>query len=93
MDDASGRDRRPWQFQHAKARFSEVVRRAVDDGPQHITVRGAPAVVVLSEADYGDLTSATPSIIDCLLEGDTWPDDLIEAINDRSRGGDREISF
>jgi hypothetical protein len=30
-----------WQLQEAKARLSEVVRRAVDEGPQHVSVRGA----------------------------------------------------
>ena len=30
-----------WALQDAKARFSEVVKRAQSEGPQHITVRGA----------------------------------------------------
>ncbi|MFT3714354.1 MAG: type II toxin-antitoxin system Phd/YefM family antitoxin [Archangium sp.] len=46
----------PWTLQDAKAQFSEVVRRAEDDGPQHVTVRGKPAVVVLSEAEFARLT-------------------------------------
>ena len=53
-----------WQLQEAKARLSEVVRRAVDDGPQHISVRGEPAAVVVSEKDYRQLTSKRPSIVD-----------------------------
>ncbi len=41
-----------WQLQDAKARLSEVVKRAAQEGPQHITLHGEPAAVVLSEADY-----------------------------------------
>jgi antitoxin Phd len=41
-----------WQLQDAKARFSELVERALSDGPQHVTRRGVPAVVVISEDEY-----------------------------------------
>lgn len=41
-----------WQLQDAKARFSEVVRRAVECGPQHVTVNGEERAVVLSTEDY-----------------------------------------
>jgi len=82
-----------WQLQEAKARLSELVRRAVDEGPQHVSVRGEPAAVVLSEREYRELTSKRPSIVDHILAGDPWPDDLVEAINDRPRGADRQIDF
>ncbi|MCC5807896.1 MAG: type II toxin-antitoxin system prevent-host-death family antitoxin [Opitutales bacterium] len=39
-----------WKLEDAKARFSEVVRRA-QEGPQHVTVRGRNAAVVVS-AEY-----------------------------------------
>ncbi len=41
-----------WQLQEAKARFSEVVRRAVECGPQHVTVNGEERAVVLSAEEY-----------------------------------------
>ena len=41
-----------WQLQEAKARLSEVVKKAAEEGPQHITLHGRPAAVVLSETDY-----------------------------------------
>jgi prevent-host-death family protein len=82
-----------WQLQEAKARFSEVIRRAVDEGPQHVSVRGEPAAVVLSEQAYRQLTSKRPSIIDHILSGEPWPDDLVDAINDRPHGPDRDIAF
>lgn len=47
-----------WPLQDAKARFSELVRRAQDEGPQHVTVHGRDSVVVLSEGEYARLTGA-----------------------------------
>jgi prevent-host-death family protein len=82
-----------WQLQEAKARLSEVIRRATDDGPQHISLRGAPAVVVLSEDDYRRLTAKRPTLVDHILAAQPWPDDLVDAINDRARGPDRDIDF
>jgi len=73
-----------WQSQDAKTRFSEVVRRAQREGPQHVSVRG-PAVVVISEEEFAKLPSSQPSIVDHILTGALWPDHVVEAINDRSR--------
>ena len=39
-----------WQIQEAKARFSEMVERAIKDGPQTVTRHGK-AVAVLVPAD------------------------------------------
>lgn len=49
---------RQWALQDAKARLSEVVRRAREEGAQHITVHGRKAAVVLSEEDYRRLKGA-----------------------------------
>lgn len=48
-----------WALQDAKARFSELARRALANEPQHVTVRGEPALVVLSEMEYRRLTGRT----------------------------------
>ena len=45
-----------WQLQEAKNRLSEVVRKATDEGPQVITLRGDDAVVVIAARDYARLT-------------------------------------
>lgn len=45
-----------WQLQDAKARFSELIKKASQEGPQHITLHGSPAAVVLSADDYERLT-------------------------------------
>jgi prevent-host-death family protein len=44
--------RSSWALQDAKARLSEVVRRARNEGPQRVTTRGTDAVVVVSEEEY-----------------------------------------
>jgi antitoxin Phd len=46
---------KPWQIQSAKARFSEVFRRARTEGPQHITRQGKEGVVMVAEEQYEQL--------------------------------------
>jgi prevent-host-death family protein len=41
-----------WALQDAKARFSELVRKAKTEGPQRITVHGKEEVVVVSVDEY-----------------------------------------
>jgi prevent-host-death family protein len=41
-----------WQLQEAKARFSEVVRRAKEEGPQHVTVHGREEVVIVGADEF-----------------------------------------
>ena len=41
-----------WPLQDAKARFSEVVRRARQDGPQHVTVHGRDEVVIVAAEKF-----------------------------------------
>lgn len=44
-----------WQIQTAKARFSEVFRRARSEGPQRITRQGKEGVVMISSEQYEQL--------------------------------------
>jgi prevent-host-death family protein len=74
-----------WQLQDAKNRFSEVVQRARREGPQTVTVRGERAAVVLSAEAYDQLVAAHPTLIDHLLADPTWPDDLVDALNNRAK--------
>lgn len=41
-----------WRLQDAKARFSEVVRQAREQGPQRVTLHGQDAVVIISAETY-----------------------------------------
>ena len=44
-----------WQVQTAKARFSELFRRARAEGPQLITRQGKEGVVMISDLHYDQL--------------------------------------
>jgi antitoxin Phd len=44
-----------WQIQTAKARFSEVFRRARTEGPQLLTRQGKEGVVMISDEQYEQL--------------------------------------
>lgn len=56
---ANARPKDRWKLEDAKARFSELVRRANSDGPQTVTVRGKEAAVVLSAEQYEKLRPAS----------------------------------
>ena len=44
-----------WQLQKAKARLSEVIKKAAKKGPQKITVHGEPTAVIISCEEYEHL--------------------------------------
>jgi prevent-host-death family protein len=44
-----------WRLQDAKARFSELVRLAHKKGPQHVTLHGRDAVVVVAADEFRQL--------------------------------------
>jgi len=52
-----------WQLQEAKARLSELIKKAANEGPQSITVRGQPAAVVISSEEYQKLKSPRGSFV------------------------------
>jgi len=52
-----------WRLEEAKARFSEVVRRAHDHGPQYVTVRGKPAVAIIDAAELQRLLPPGPDAL------------------------------
>jgi prevent-host-death family protein len=51
-----------WQIETAKARFSELFRKARTEGPQRVTRQGKEAVVVLPEEEYERLTARKPKL-------------------------------
>lgn len=52
-----------WQLQEAKSKFSKVVRAAQSSGPQVITVHGKETAVVISAAEYRQLTHQECSLL------------------------------
>jgi antitoxin Phd len=57
-----------WQVAEAKNKLSEVMRRALEEGPQRIARRDA-AVIVMAEGEYRRLTGERPSLARYLLDG------------------------
>lgn len=53
-----------WQLQNAKNKFSEVVEKALNVGPQVVTRRGVEAVVVISVTEYKKLTQPKTSLVE-----------------------------
>jgi len=52
-----------WQLQDAKARFSEVIKKARKEGPQQVTVRGKPSAVVISVDEYEAMKKQRPDFV------------------------------
>ena len=52
-----------WQMQTAKARFSDLVRSAKQDGPQDITVHGRSVAVVMSRELFDRLSGNAQSLV------------------------------
>ncbi len=82
-----------WPLQDAKNRLSELIRRAREEGPQVVTLRGARAAVVLSAETFDRLTADRPSLVDHLLSGPPWPDDFVDAVNQRDKTASRRNEF
>jgi prevent-host-death family protein len=60
-----------WYVADAKNRFSELMNRALHEGPQRVQ-RRQEAVVVLAEAEYQRLTGARPDFKDYLMNGPSF---------------------
>jgi prevent-host-death family protein len=58
-----------WQVQEAKQRFSELLRRVEDEGPQIVTRRGEEVAVVMTADAYRKLTGDKPDFKTFLLSG------------------------
>jgi len=77
-----------WQLAEAKNRFSEVVTRALTEGPQHVRRRN-DTVVVISEEEYQRLTGERLTLLDYLLTGPAFDDMDLE----RDRSPMREVTW
>jgi len=85
-----------WQLQTAKNRFSELVRKAREEGPQTVTVHGKPAVVIVDAAEFARLSEAKKpamTFTEYLLSGPEWPEDMLRAVEDRSKDTGRDYEW
>jgi len=53
-----------WQLQDAKNQFSEVVKKALAEGPQKVTRHGKEVVVILSKAEYERLQKSQAGLLE-----------------------------
>ncbi len=60
-----------WQLQQAKQRFSALVQRALDEGPQVVTRHGEEVVVVVSSKEFARLKGETRDFRDFLRAAPT----------------------
>lgn len=62
-----------WRLADAKNRLSELVNRALTEGPQRV-LRHKDVVVVMSETEFEKLTSHNLSFKDFLTQGPSFDD-------------------
>jgi antitoxin Phd len=82
-----------WQVQTAKARFSEVFRKARTEGPQRITRQGKEGVVMISDEQYEQLVGKShqpKSLVQFFRESPLVGVDL-DLERDRDEGRDIEL--
>jgi prevent-host-death family protein len=65
-----------WQLQEAKARLSEVIKKAKKEGPQSITVHGSPTAVVISSKEYDRLKHPKGSFVEFMRRSPFYGIDL-----------------
>ena len=78
-----------WQVQEAKQRFSELVQRALDEGPQIVTRHGRPTVAVVEIGAFRRLEGRTLDFKQFLL---TMPP-IHDLDLTRSKDVPREVDF
>ena len=80
-----------WQMQAAKARFSELVKHATQEGPQDITLHGRSVAVVVSRELFDRLSGNEQSLLDFMRASPLRGHDDLEF--DRNRSLPREVEF
>jgi prevent-host-death family protein len=56
-----------WQLQEAKQRFSELVRRTLEEGPQVVTRHGEEVVVMVPIEEFRRMNGEKPTFKEFLL--------------------------
>lgn len=79
-----------WQMQEAKARMSELVKRAQSQ-PQDITLHGKSVAVVISRETFDRLSQTQDSLVEFMRRSPLYGTDDIEFERDRSLT--RELLF
>ena len=80
-----------WQLQTAKAQFSQVVKCAVDKGPQLVTKSGKPAVYVVSATLFDAEMSRNGQDRKSILLESPHVDVTLNLDRDRNEGREVEL--
>ena len=65
-----------WQLQEAKNRLSEVVDKAISQGPQIVSRRGKEAVIILSIEDYRKMNRPKKGLVEFFRKSPLYGLDL-----------------
>jgi prevent-host-death family protein len=79
-----------WQMQEAKARLSEVVKRAEHEGPQDITLHGRSVAVMLSREAFDRLAGSGESLVAFMQRSPLYG--LEDVRLDRDKSSTREVA-
>ena len=71
-----------WQLHEAKERFSELVRRTLEEGPQVVTRHGEEVVVVVPAKEFRRMNGEKPDFKEFLMSA---PEGLDLIIPERPR--------
>lgn len=80
-----------WKLEDAKAKFSEVVRRAHDQGPQYVTVRGKPTVAIVDIAELERWMPAPPDRVPLVDFLESLALENLDLTRERDFGRDPEL--
>lgn len=80
-----------WQIQEAKARLSELVKCAQNDGPQAITMHGKPVAVLVSRETFERLSQQGDTLSAFMRRSPLYGLDELEF--DRDQSLPREVAL
>lgn len=78
-----------WKLQDAKSKFSEVIRKTLEEGPQMITRHGEEVVVMVPATEYQRLTAEKPDFKEFLMNAPALEE--LEIRRDRSLSREVEL--
>lgn len=79
-----------WQLQEAKNKFSNLVDKAHNDGPQVVTKHGKESVVIIAIEDYQKLNKPTSDLIS-FFKKSPLSDINLDLTRDKSSSRDIEL--
>lgn len=79
-----------WKLQDAKNKFSEVIRKASDEGPQVVTKHGKESVIVLSVQDFKKLKQSKTTLVEFFRNS---PLATVKLDIDRDKSYSRKVSL